>query len=65
MILFGDRLNHSYRGCKQDAAAMITDGRLRVREIITHRLPWEEVADAYHFLYKHPDEALGVILQWE
>ena len=64
MILFGDRLNHRYRDCKRDAAAMISDGRLRVREIITHRLPWEEVADAYHFLYKHPHEALGVILEW-
>ncbi len=65
MILIGDRLNHSYRDCKRDAAAMIVDGRLKVREIITHRLPWEKVADAYHFLYKHPDQALGVILEWE
>jgi len=65
MVLFGDRLNHTYRECKQDAAAMIVDGRLRVRELITHRLPWQEVADAYHFLYQHPEEALGVILEWE
>ena len=65
MVLLGDRLNCTYRECKSEAAALITEGRLRVQELITHRLPWQEVADAYHFLYEHPEQALGVILDWE
>lgn len=48
-----------------DAAQMLTDGRVRISELITHRLPWQQTADAYHLLYNKPNEALGVILEWD
>ena len=48
----------------RDAAQMILDGRIKVAPLITHRLPWREVAEAYHMLYRKPEEALGVILEW-
>ena len=49
----------------RDAAQMLIDGRIKVAELITHRLPWEQTPDAYHLLYDRPDEALGVILEWD
>ena len=44
---------------------MLADQRVRVKELITHRLPWEQVPDAYHMLYESPDEALGVVFNWD
>ena len=48
-----------------DTAQMLTDGRLKVAPLITHRFQWEQTPDAYHFLYKNPDQALGVIIEWD
>ena len=48
----------------RDAAQMILDGRIDVAPLITHRLPWQQAAEAYHMLYRKPEEALGVILEW-
>ena len=49
----------------EDAAAMLADGRIRVGPMVTHRLPWRQTADAYHMLYREPDKALGVVLEWD
>jgi threonine dehydrogenase-like Zn-dependent dehydrogenase len=48
-----------------EAADMLIDGRVKVSDLITHRLPWEETPNAYHLLYEKPGEALGVILEWD
>ena len=50
---------------KTDAADMLNDGRIQAEPLITHRLPWEQTPDAYHMLYRKPDEALAVILEWD
>ena len=42
----------------------LTEGRLSVKELISHRLPYPRVADAYELLAIRSDNALGVILQW-
>ena len=49
----------------KDAAQMLIDGRIQVGPIVTHRLPWQQTPDAYHLLYRKPDEALGVVLEWD
>ena len=49
----------------QDTAQMLLDGRLNVDPIITQRLPWEQTAEAYHMLFNSPQEALGVIIEWD
>ena len=47
------------------AADMLMDGRINVAPLITHRLPGRESDQAYHLLYDSPDEALGVVLEWD
>ena len=47
------------------AAEMLMDGRINVAPLITHRLPGRESDQAYHLLYSSPDEALGVVLEWD
>ena len=56
----GTRLNHL-----KDVADMVMDGRLQVEPMITQRLPWQQLPDAYHLLYRKPHESLGVILEWD
>lgn len=41
----------------------VADGRLRVSELITHRLPLTQIGDAVDELVERPDGALGVVLQ--
>ena len=55
----------TYPQLAEDAARMLVDGRIQVGPLITHRLPWRETPEAFHMLYRNPDEALGVILEWD
>ena len=54
-----------WRTHMQDTMERVMDGRIRIDPIITHRLPWQETAEAYHMLFDNPDKAFGVILDWE
>ena len=65
MLIAGSRTDEPREKYRADAARMIVDGRIRVSELITHRLPWEQTPDAYHMLYNRPNEALGVVLEWD
>ncbi len=56
----GERSEH-----RADAAQMLVDGRIRIAPMVTHRLPWQQTAEAYHMLYKRPEEALAVIMEWD
>ena len=47
------------------ASEMLMDGRIKIEPLITHRLPGRESDKAYHLLYNSPDQALGVILEWD
>ena len=50
---------------RADAVEMLVDGLIKVGPMVTHRMPWQETAEAYHMLYNKPDEALAVILEWD
>ena len=47
------------------ATKAILEGRIKTGPLTTHRMPWQKTPDAYHLLYNNPDEALGVILEWD
>lgn len=47
------------------AAEAILDGQIKTAPLTTHHMPWHQTAEAYHMLYNKPDEALGVILEWD
>ncbi|HAA75258.1 TPA: hypothetical protein DCE37_09080 [Candidatus Latescibacteria bacterium] len=64
-LIAGMRIDTLRQDCMLDAAKMLIDGTVKVDELVTHRLPWQQVPDAYHMLYEKPDEALGVILEWD
>ena len=40
-------------------------GRLKLRELISHRIPFEEAPEAYMLLDERPGEALQVIFTYE
>ena len=65
VLVAGIRIDQSREECMEEAAQMLTDGRVRISELVTHRLPWEQTPDAYHMLYNNPDQALGVVLEWD
>ncbi len=43
---------------------MIADGRLNVRPLITHMMPYTDAAEAYRLLREERDRALGVVLDF-
>ena len=43
----------------------LLDGRVRVKEMITHRFPLKEAKKAFDLLYEHPEEALGVVFEYD
>ena len=65
MFVSGFRVAGSRSEHQRDAASMLMDGRIKVDPMITHRMPWQQTPDAYHLLYKSPDEALGVVIDWD
>lgn len=48
-----------------DAVELLNSGCINVKPLITHRLPGLQADEAYHFLYKNPDQAMAVILEWD
>ncbi len=45
-------------------ADLVSEGRLTAEPLITHRFPVERADDAYTQLIDHPEETLGVVLEW-
>jgi len=48
-----------------DTAQMLIDGRINVEPLITHHMPWQQTPEAYHMLFNNPQDALGVIIEWD
>ncbi len=48
-----------------DTAQMLIDGRINVEPLITHRMPWQQTPEAYRMLFNNPQDALGVIIEWD
>lgn len=59
-----DFAKHSMARNAEILFRLMADGRLKCAELITHVLPPERAAEAYHGLQNCPDEHLGVILDW-
>jgi len=50
----------------EEVIKLISERKLRVKELITHRFPIEEAPEAVEILISNPDKCLGVILKpWE
>jgi threonine dehydrogenase-like Zn-dependent dehydrogenase len=47
------------------AAEMLMDGRIKTEPLVTHRLSGQKADEAYHLLHDSPENALGVVLDWE
>jgi len=45
-------------------ADLVSEGRLEVASLITHRYPVEQANDAYTQLIDHPEDTLGVVLEF-
>jgi threonine dehydrogenase-like Zn-dependent dehydrogenase len=43
----------------------LQDGRVRVKELITHRFPLTEAKKAFDLLYEHPERAMGVVFDYD
>ena len=44
---------------------LIAKGRLKPSKIITHRLHWKHIPDAYELIYQRSKEILGCVFQWD
>ena len=65
LLVGGIRVPEPRAKHRADAVQKLVDGRIQVGPMITHRMPWQQTPDAYHFLYRHPEEAMAVILEWD
>ena len=43
---------------------LMAAGRLRPSQLITHRFPYAEMAEAYEMAFQREKEMLGVIFNW-
>jgi threonine dehydrogenase-like Zn-dependent dehydrogenase len=64
-LLAGILISEPRSQLAQRAIRHIQDGRVCVKEMITHRFPLTEAKKAFDLLYEHPEEALGVIFDYE
>ena len=44
--------------------ARIATGHLSIRELVSHRFPYDRAADAYRLLTERREEAMGVVFEW-
>jgi 2-desacetyl-2-hydroxyethyl bacteriochlorophyllide A dehydrogenase len=47
------------------AVELIATGQMQVEPLITHRVPAAQAPAAFALLDEHPEQALGVLLEWE
>ncbi len=65
-IIIGGYFRSMPRAARLELAAKaLMEGRIKTGPLTTHRMPWQKTAEAYHLLYNNPEEALGVILEWD
>jgi threonine dehydrogenase-like Zn-dependent dehydrogenase len=65
LLIGGYYTRESRRRDAETAMAALTDGRLQVEPLITHRFPVEQAKAAYDLLAERPGEAFGVIFTWD
>ena len=42
----------------------MASGRIAIEPLITHRVPFRDVADAYRLVIEHPERSLGMVIDW-
>ena len=54
-------------GARQSRRAMdlLAAGAIQTEAMTTHRFPFKEGPEAFDLLYNHPDEAFGVLFEWD
>jgi 2-desacetyl-2-hydroxyethyl bacteriochlorophyllide A dehydrogenase len=45
-------------------AAELASGKLAIAPLITHRIPFEDAPSAYQLVLDHPEQSLGMVLNW-
>ena len=65
LLIAGARVAGTRSEHRDDAIKMLVHGHIKTAPLVTHRLPGLEADQAYHMLYKKPDEAMAVILEWD
>ncbi len=63
--LVGGYLGGSRPEGSDQALRMLAEGKIRAEEMITHRFPFEEAAEAFDLLYNRLGETMGVVLVWK
>lgn len=44
---------------------LLANGRFSLDGLITHRFPAEDCAAAYHLAQRHPEQVVGILLDWD
>ena len=65
LLICGIRSSQPRKEHQADAVKMLDKGSIKVDHLITHSMLGVNTPDAYHLLYNHPDQALGVVLEWD
>jgi len=63
-LMPGRGIRHSTRGNLENIFDLIQRGRLKVGELISHRMDPENIKEAYDGLLNKKDEYWGVVLDW-
>ncbi len=64
--LLGGAPPHANRSAAaKRALALLAGGQIATERMITHHFHYTEAADAFRLLHQHPDQTLGVELDWD
>ncbi|MBM3265653.1 MAG: zinc-binding dehydrogenase [candidate division Zixibacteria bacterium] len=59
----GDRF--SWENMCRHTLSLMADGRLEPKRLITHRMHYSQIAEAYEMIYRREKNMLGVIFNWQ
>ncbi|MGQ9555346.1 MAG: zinc-binding dehydrogenase, partial [Anaerolineae bacterium] len=48
-----------------DIARALSEGRLAIKPLITHRFSYRQAAEAYRLVLEEPDDVIAMVLKWE
>ena len=64
--LIGGALPDSNRvAASAHSVDLLSQGRIATERMVTHRFPYQQAPEAFHFLHDHPEAALGVLITWD
>ena len=58
-----ERFDHQ-KGC-QHIFSLMAEGKVEPKRLITHRLPYHRMGEAYEMIYRREKGMLGVLFEWE